>query len=191
MTSWSRMTPRAGSCRISDQTWNPPESLTTGPPQSMNRWIPPAPWITRAPGRRRRWKALTTTASTPSPLRSSLVTPRTPARVASGMNEGIASVPRRVTRPSANGWLQLEHEYELAGYRCFPRVAHARAQRLHEPLHPKPVGALHSLPPAAQRPDWEAHRGVAHVELVQQAFRRGRRSAVEDGHELEEQRHVG
>src|SRR5579859_1858978 len=194
MTSRSRMTPRAGSWRMSDQTWKPPESLSTGPLQSMNRWIPPPAWMRRAPGRRSRWKALTTTASIPTARRSSLVTPRTPARVASGRKLGTARLPRRVASGSAIRGAkrgQAQHEDELVRDRCLRHPDHLRLDFAHQGLQPMAIDAVHPLDPAAERASREADHGVASPEAAQQPGRGAGVLPIEDRDELEEEGDVG
>ena len=149
-------------------TWKPPESLRIGPVQSMNRCTPPADWITLAPGRRRRWKALTTTPSTPTARRSSLLTPRTPARVASGRNVGTGSVPRRVASGSTMQGIEGQHEDELVRDRCLLEVNDAPDVG-HEPIQPAPIGGLHAAAAPAQGSGREADDRVVDVEAAEEA----------------------
>src|SRR5919106_868240 len=192
ITSLSRIRPRAGSCRMRLHTWKPPESDRTGRSQSMNRWTPPAAWITRAPGRRRRWNAFTTSPSTPTPRRSSLVTPRTPARVASGRKVGTGSVPRRVTSGSGTRRLEGQHEDELVRDGDLRHIPHATGVD-DEALEPGAIGPGHAsgaTGAATQGARREAHDRVAYAQRPQQPGRGVRVLPIEGGDELQQQRDV-
>ena len=76
-----------------ENTWKPPESVRIGPSQPMNRWSPPAPATTSAPGRSMRWYVLPRIIVAPFSRRSRGSSAFTVAWVPTGMNTGVSTAP--------------------------------------------------------------------------------------------------
>src|SRR5437868_9271096 len=136
----------------------------------MNRWTPPPACTARAPGRRSRWNALTISPSTPTRSRSSLETPRTPARVASGRKVGTARVPRRVIRGSGTDTAlrgsHLHDEHQLIGDRGLAYVTCISSESGEQGIEPASVGRFHSTPPSAERAHREAENDAANGQAL-------------------------
>jgi len=77
----------------SENTWKPPESVSSGPSQPMNRCKPPSSAITSSPGRKWRWYVFPSRIEVPSVRSSSGSTVFTVAFVPTGMNAGVGTSP--------------------------------------------------------------------------------------------------
>src|SRR5205823_9955254 len=133
------------------------------------------------------------TPSTPTVARSSLDTPRTPARVASGRKVGTASVPRRVARGSGiRGVLATEREDhdELIGYRCLRNTLHSWIEIAQQGVEPAAIGRFHSAGAAAERSRREADDRVTHREAPQEADGRRWILPVDNRNQLQQQRDI-
>jgi hypothetical protein len=88
-------------------TWKPPESVSIGPFHPQNFAGPPASRITSAPGRRYRWYVFASTIRASESRRSETASDLTVARVPTGMNAGVGTVPCGVRNPPARAPLPL------------------------------------------------------------------------------------
>src|SRR5437588_513147 len=79
-----------------ENTWNPPESETTGPAQFMKECTPPSAFTTEVPGWLARCTVLTSTSSTPCAGSEAAGTPRPTAQRAGGRYPAVGRLRRDV-----------------------------------------------------------------------------------------------
>jgi hypothetical protein len=117
----------------SENTWNPPESVSTGPPHPEKAWIPPRRSTTSSPGRKWRWYVLPRITCAPSARTSSGWSDFTVAFVPTGMNAGVGIGPWAVWRTPARASPSVAESAKLIAWADFRKLRELRGAtpRLH------------------------------------------------------------